>query len=138
MPRNQRFSSLVAGGAVALVPLLTAFGPGPEAPAPTEPKTIAICTPEHVFAAKDRTHVRCLESADGILFFAAPTDHPARANQVLQMGFQAIAKGGKLRIQYDPSDQSGANWGCLVHDCRPVISIQPYDKGEGLAKGKKN
>ena len=92
---------------------------------------IAICTPEHVYAAKDRAHVRCLESAGGILFFAAPMSDQARSTQVVHKGLQAIAAGGRLRIEYDPADQSGTAWGCLAHDCRPAISIQPHHKPGG-------
>lgn len=83
-----------------------------------------------MFAAKDRVHVRCYESHDGILFFAAPTDDQGRATQVVHLGFQAIASRRQLRISYDPADKSGAAWGCLVHDCRPALTIQPLPKGK--------
>jgi hypothetical protein len=101
---------------------------------PAGATAVAVCTPEHVFAAKDRAHVRCHESAGGILFFAAPMSDKARSTQVVHKGLQAIAGGGKLRIEYDPADQSGVAWGCLAHDCRPALSIQPHDKGEGPGK----
>ena len=88
------------------------------------------CLMRYVAMAEGRIGERH-ESAGGILFFAAPMSDKARSTQVVHKGLQAIAGGGKLRIEYDPADQSGAAWGCLAHDCRPALSIQPHDKGEG-------
>jgi hypothetical protein len=117
----------------AIALFLPLAAPGGAAPSdqPARGTAVAICTPEHVFAAKDRAHVRCIESAGGILFFAAPMSDQARSTQVVHKGLQAIAVGGRLRIEYDPTDKSGAAWGCLVHDCRPAISIQPQPKSGG-------
>jgi len=44
MPRNQLFQALVTSGAVALFPLLTAFGRGAGAGTPPDPTTVAVCT----------------------------------------------------------------------------------------------
>jgi hypothetical protein len=108
-----------------------ALGAAASSDPPAAGVAIAICTPEHVYAAKDRAHVRCIESAGGILFFAAPMSDQARSTQVVHKGLQAIGAGGRLRIEYDPADKSGTAWGCLAHDCRPAISIQPHQKPGG-------
>ena len=83
------------------------------------------CTPDGVMAADNRIHVRCANAAPGgIYFFAYPTSDSPKASRILSILSTALASGRTLTITYDPSDTSGADFGCAAGDCRTIISVE--------------
>lgn len=84
------------------------------------------CRPTDVTVWVDHVHVKCDKAtSSGIAFFAVPTASadPAHVARVLSVMLVARATGMKVEVEYDPSDTSGTDFGCLAHDCRPILSI---------------
>lgn len=85
------------------------------------------CRPRNiiVWTVKPRVHVQCEAAKGNIRYFAFPMtgnliDEAAR---ILDTLIAARALGRTLIINYDPSDTSGASWGCNSGDCRPIRAI---------------
>jgi hypothetical protein len=81
------------------------------------------CTPENIATYDVRVHVKCSAAVGGIQFFAAPTSDPENAARILSVISTARVAGRTLSILYDPDDLSGASYGCLTDDCRPISAV---------------
>lgn len=80
------------------------------------------CKPVEAATFSNRVHVKCQAAVDGqFLYFAAPTSaDPKFAARVLSV-IEAGQLGDKyIMVLFDPNDQSGPNFGCLLADCRPM------------------
>jgi hypothetical protein len=87
--------------------------------------TDTFCTPNQVVVFDDapRLHVRCDESAGGIMYFAIDTNDAAQAGRVLSVIQTALVAGRTLIVNYDPADLGGAAIGCQTNECRLIRRI---------------
>ena len=100
-----------------------------EEAAPDAVHATATCTIGGVAAYDNRIHVRCYEKfapGSAISFFAAPTSDPQRAARLLSVLLTAHAADKRVNVVYDTAD-SGAAFGCLVSDCRPIQALSTVD-----------
>jgi hypothetical protein len=81
------------------------------------------CTPANIATYDSRVHVKCSAAVGGIQYFAAPTSDSENAARILSVISTARVAGRTLSILYDPADLSGASYGCLTDDCRPIIAV---------------
>ena len=81
------------------------------------------CTPANVAVFAERVHVKCTAAVSGIWYFAVSTQNPASAARFLSVMSTAQAAGRTLSIWYNPSDTSGAAWGCQSSDCRAMQAV---------------
>lgn len=87
------------------------------------PNDVFQCTSVGVAAYPNRIHVECSPAAPGgIRFFALGTNNSAHAARILSILSMAHVTSSPLLIEYDPNDTSGAAIGCLVTDCRLIMS----------------
>lgn len=113
-------TTLAGAGMVVLMARSTSAVASPAAPAAT---TFYSCKPVDVSAYANRIHVRCSAAASGgIYFFAAATANTAHANRLLSVAMMAYLSNRKVVVEYDPSDTSGAAFGCEANDCRRMLS----------------
>jgi hypothetical protein len=81
------------------------------------------CTSVGVAAYAARIHVQCSNPApDGIYYFALSTADSHNAARTLSVLSMAHVTGKPLEILYDPTDLSGAAFGCQTDDCRLILS----------------
>ena len=81
------------------------------------------CTPVNVAVFDQRVHVKCLETAGGIRYFAVSTADSQKAGRYLSVFTGAILAGRQLSIRYDPDDStSGPPIGCQASDCRVAVA----------------
>jgi hypothetical protein len=80
------------------------------------------CKPVESATFSNRVAVRCESPVDGkFSFFAVSTkDDPKLAARALSV-IEAGQLGDKfIMVLFDPNDQTGNNFGCLLADCRPM------------------
>lgn len=80
------------------------------------------CDIREVAVFDNRVHVLCYSGGapgGAILFFAAPTSDVQRSARLLTMMLAAQTSGRQLRVGYDTT-ASGAGFGCLTSNCRPI------------------
>ncbi len=83
------------------------------------------CTVQDVMVwNKNRLHIRCAPTIDGLTFFAVPWSSTEFLNQTLSIATSAIAYNKTVNVLYNPSDTTtGATFGCAANTCRPLIAI---------------
>jgi hypothetical protein len=116
----KRYSGFSAFGTLALTVVVVFFT------IPMKPALGALhtCKSVDVSAFENRIHVRCNTAASGgIVFFAVPTANSAYAARVLAILTAAHVAGKKIEVEYNPSDTSGGDFGCLPTDCRRMLSV---------------
>jgi hypothetical protein len=117
--RTCGYIALVAAGLGALTTASTG-------PARAAQKSFT-CTPVNAAAfTKSRVHVRCSPGDGAIEYFALGLTSQDDANRALSIAATALAAKRNLIIWYDPSDLSGASFGCLNADCRVIIGIEIF------------
>lgn len=117
--RTCGYIALVAAGLGAL----TAASTGPARAA----QKSFTCTPVNAAAfPKSRVHVRCSPGDGAIEYFALGLSSQDDANRALSIAATALAAKRNLIIWYDPSDLSGASFGCLNADCRVIMGIEIF------------
>jgi hypothetical protein len=93
---------------------------------PADPNAVTewyTCTSVGVAAYAERIHVECSVAAPGgIRFFALSTADSHNAARTLSVLSMAHVTGKPLEILYDPTDLSGADFGCQTDDCRLIQS----------------
>lgn len=90
----------------------------------TAQEKFALCKPVETASFGNRVHVRCELPVDGkFLFFAVSTQDPRFASRFLNVSMVGQVSERTLNILFDPSDQSGAAFGCLANDCRNVHGV---------------
>lgn len=93
---------------------------GPDAP----DLSVYACNPDFVGEFIKRVHVHCTVAAPGgVYWFATPTSDSKLAARVFSLMLTAAAAGKYVRVYYDNA-ASGASYGCLVADCRPITYIE--------------
>jgi hypothetical protein len=81
------------------------------------------CTPQEVAVFPgSRIHVLCAPADGQIAYFALSVGNPD-VSRVLSLAETAVAGRRPLTIEYDPTDLSGAQYGCLVANCRAIQGI---------------
>jgi hypothetical protein len=84
----------------------------------------AACKPVQSGVFANRIHMRCEYPVDGkFLYFAAPTSEPRFANRALSVILSAQLSGKVVTVAFNPMDQSGGGFGCLISDCRNFSAI---------------
>jgi len=78
-------------------------------------------TPDNVGVFDNRIHVKATSDKDGIWYWAVPTTDSRHANRMLSLLLTAKASGKRVYVKYNPSDTSGAAWGCQSGDCRTIL-----------------
>jgi hypothetical protein len=117
--RTCGYIAVVAAGLGAL----TALSTGPARAA----QKAFTCAPVNVATfPKSRIHVRCSPGDGAILYFALGLSSQEDANRALSIAATAFAAKKNLIIWYDPSDLSGAGFGCLTADCRVMLGIEIF------------
>ncbi len=81
------------------------------------------CTPSNVMTSQNRVHVKCEETVGGIQYFAVSAEDPANAARTLSSLSTALVAGKTVSIYYEPTDLSGAAFGCQTNDCRLIIFL---------------
>jgi len=82
------------------------------------------CKPVEAATFSTRIHVKCESAVDGhFWFFAASTADSKFAARALSV-IESAQLGDKfINILFDPADQSGPAFGCLLADCRPIAAV---------------
>src|SRR5262245_23548601 len=116
-PKRENGSRLALAGAVFGACTLIA------SPAPASARDF-LCSPQGagVFPAS-RIHIRC-NPGDGAIAFFGLSIVNADASRVLSVLTTAVAARRPILIQYDPSDLSGAAFGCATNNCRVIQGIE--------------
>ncbi len=80
------------------------------------------CTIADIGIFPNRAHIRCLNGAGTVFYFAAPNDTASKAqtNQWLMLANTAYALNQNIGIEYD-TDSTHNPPGCLVSDCRAIV-----------------
>ena len=87
-------------------------------------QTTYSCKSVDVTTFPERVHVRCSTAASGgIIFFAVPTANNEHAARILSTLLAGHISGRTLVIGYDPTDTSGAAFGCATNDCRRLLYV---------------
>src|SRR5574341_461284 len=128
----KRFNVLLFGLLVLVSLLIAGFGAryafAELALVPCDP--VEIATFYNPGGPVSRVHVKCKSAVDGISYFAVSTVDAANADMILRILTTAYTDGGgkTLSILYDPDDLSGASFGCLISNCRPIGGVLLSDK----------
>lgn len=85
----------------------------------------ALCRPIEAMAYQTRVHIKCeFPVAPGIIYLAASTAADSRfATRVVNLGAVAQVTQKTLAVLFDPSDTTGAAYGCSITDCRAIRAI---------------
>jgi hypothetical protein len=83
------------------------------------------CSPNLVVSANTRVVAHCtngyvVDPSTTIYWFAYPTKDSANASRMLSIFETAKATASTLTFYFDPSDHSGAVYGCQINDCRAI------------------
>ncbi len=81
------------------------------------------CVPSEIMAFRERIHVRCAASINGITYFAVSTSDAAWSARVMSVLNTAQVAGRTVTLLYDPADLSGASYGCQANDCRVILAV---------------
>lgn len=94
------------------------------------------CQPIEVSVFASRMHIRCRyslgESAHpGFVllfgdprFFAVPASDDRLSAAAVTLAQAAITSNRQIRIDFDYFDTTGDAYGCLLVDCRPILSLR--------------
>lgn len=108
--------------------LTTLFAAGVFGSKATAQAKWSACKPVESATFVERIHVRCDTPVDTkFFFFSASTQDSkfsARALSVIEAG---QLSGKFIRVLFDPNDQSGNDFGCLVTDCRRMTAVVLID-----------
>lgn len=105
--RQVALCALVVGGPVALAA-----------------DQLSACKPAETAVFANRIHVRCETPVDGRFpFFAVSTADPRQANRWMALIMGAELGDKYLDVTFDPTDTSGAAFGCAVEDCRNIKAL---------------
>jgi len=82
------------------------------------------CKPVEAAAYPERIHIKCASPVDDrFWYFAAPTTDARFAARALSV-IEAAQLGDKfVNVLFDPNDQSGGGFGCVIGDCRPFAAV---------------
>jgi hypothetical protein len=105
-----------------------------EPEAPTAVYWYQCNTPNHVAVFIDRVHIYCPSTTPvtggqpaltGIFYFAFPTaPDSAAASRFLSVLQSSAIAGRTVWVELDPSDTSGASFGCGSGNCRRIIGLE--------------
>ncbi len=85
------------------------------------------CVPIDVSVyVKSRVHVRCGPGDGAIQYFAISVSDQNEANRVLSLVSTAYAMQKRINILYEPTDLSGASFGCGIADCRIIMGLAMF------------
>ena len=84
------------------------------------------CTTSGVAVFENRIHVRCSSPVMGFTFFAVSTSDPQNVLRFLTVLNSARVNNRPINILFDPTDLSGANFGCLNTDCRVARGVEMF------------
>ena len=117
----KRYSGFSAIGTLALTVMVVFF----TIPMKRALGAMHACKSVEVSTFENRIHVRCNTAASGgIVFFAVPTANSAHAARVVAILTAAHVAGKNIEVEYDPSDTSGGDFGCLPTNCRRMLSVR--------------
>lgn len=86
------------------------------------------CSPDAVVSANVRVVAHCasgyvVDGSTTIRWFAYPTSDSGNASRMLSVFETAKATGATLTFYFDTADLTGASYGCLNSDCRPIWAV---------------
>lgn len=86
------------------------------------------CKSTEVAVFAERIHVRCntpatVSTSTGIIFFALSTSNSVHVARILSLLTSAHIAQKTIWITFDPNEVSAATFGCLVNDCRRILSV---------------
>ena len=84
------------------------------------------CATSGVAVFENRIHVRCASPIMGFTFFAVSTSDPQNVQRFLTVLNAARTFNRTINILFDPTDLSGANFGCLNADCRVARGVEMF------------
>lgn len=85
---------------------------------------LSACKPTETAVFANRIHVRCETPVNGrFAYFAISTAEPRHTNRMLALMLGAELGDKYLSVLFDPLDTSGADFGCLVNDCRNIKAL---------------